>query len=115
MIVRFTNAYRDTVNEFICHNETRLSLKPRIREINEKLSELKTPMIWTLGVLTIDSPFEPLALKAIACLYTRHPKKDDEIAPCLLYFPYDAAILSISRQGMKEKIAAVKAELGWKE
>lgn len=113
MIVHFTSAYRNAVDEFILHNESKLSLKPRIREINEKLLAIEPPMAWTLGVLIIDSPFEAVALKSLACAYTRHPEKEDEIAPCFLYFPYDAAELSIHRQGMGEKIAAVRLELGW--
>lgn len=113
MIVHFTRVYSEETDKFLRHNETRLSLKSRIREINEKLAEIESPFLSTLGILFIDAYFEAVALRTLACLYTRHPQKDNEIAPCFLYFPYDSAELSVSKQLMKEKITAVRAELGW--
>lgn len=113
MIVHFTQAYREEINKFLLHNETRLSMKSRIREINEKLAEIESPLDFTLGILFIDAHFENVSVRTLACLYMRHPQKDDEIAPCFLYFPYDAAELSASKQLMKDKIKAVKTELGW--
>lgn len=114
MIVHFTQAYHKEADKFLLHNETLLSLKSRIREINEKLAEVESPQNLTLGILFIDAHFEPVAFRTLACLYTRHPQKDNEIAPCFLYFPYDAAELSANKQLMKEKIEAVRAELGWR-
>lgn len=113
MIVHFTLAYSEEINKFLLHNESRLSLKSRIREINEKLAEIESPLNLPLGILFIDAHFEIAVFRTLGCLYTRHPQNDNEIAPCFLYFPYESAELSANQQQMKVKIEAVRKELGW--
>lgn len=113
MIVRLTEAYQDEIRQFTAHNQTRLSWKYLLREMHESLLEIKPPMLWTMGILFLDTNFEQAKLQSIACLYIRNPAKDNEIAPCFLYFPNDSAQISVKKQGMKEKIARVKDELGW--
>lgn len=109
---RLTDAWERHKNDFITRNSENSFLLSAIKKIERQLADcvpLEVSTAFSLGIISEKTAFTTVSLSELCCLYIFN-HKENEIAPCFLFFP---CIEAARKSPYASYAKAVLDELGW--